>query len=148
MDDLKVCTKCKTAKERDEFHKHVRQKDGLQPDCKSCRNAYRRAFYEKHTDRENAWSKSWREAYPDKWATNDGKALAIRRGGSASDIYDAALCLPFYAEARRLSRETGIPHHVDHIIPIAKGGLHCQLNLQVLTATENLKKGNSHVCQT
>ncbi len=47
----------------------------------------------------------------------------------------------FYAEATRLSKETGIRHDVDHIIPISKGGLHHQGNLQVLTKTENCSKG-------
>ena len=46
-----------------------------------------------------------------------------------------------YTECRRLSLETGIPHEVDHIIPIAKGGLHHQDNLQIITMVENRKKG-------
>jgi 5-methylcytosine-specific restriction endonuclease McrA len=50
--------------------------------------------------------------------------------------------LIFYKEAERLTEETGIIHHVDHIIPISKGGLHHQDNLQVLTKKENLSKGN------
>jgi 5-methylcytosine-specific restriction endonuclease McrA len=40
-----------------------------------------------------------------------------------------------------MTRETGIQYHVDHIIPICKGGKHHQDNLQILTGTENLKKG-------
>ena len=47
-----------------------------------------------------------------------------------------------YKEAERLTEETGVIHHVDHIIPISKGGLHHQDNLQVLTKKENLIKGN------
>lgn len=51
----------------------------------------------------------------------------------------------FYLEAARLTKETGIRHEVDHIIPITNdnvSGLHCEFNLQILTKTENLKKHN------
>jgi len=50
-----------------------------------------------------------------------------------------------YAEAERLTRETGIPHHVDHCVPLNSplvSGLHVAANLQVLTAEQNIKKSN------
>ena len=37
----------------------------------------------------------------------------------------------------------GEKFHVDHIIPIAKGGLHIAENLQVISAKDNLRKGIS-----
>jgi 5-methylcytosine-specific restriction endonuclease McrA len=46
-----------------------------------------------------------------------------------------------YERSRMLTEMTGIQHHVDHIVPISKGGLHHPDNLQILTAEENLKKG-------
>lgn len=50
-----------------------------------------------------------------------------------------------YAEAERRTRETGIPHHVDHEIPLTHPlvcGLHVEHNLRVLTALANIVKGN------
>lgn len=53
--------------------------------------------------------------------------------------------LAFYIEARRLADETGVQHHVDHIMPIAGGyscGLNVPWNLRVITASENARKYN------
>ena len=50
-----------------------------------------------------------------------------------------------YAEAKRLTIETGRIHHVDHEIPLNGefvSGLHVETNLRVLLGAENLKKGN------
>lgn len=43
---------------------------------------------------------------------------------------------------------TGIPHHVDHVIPLAGKqacGLHVHQNLRIIPATENLRKSNKFI---
>lgn len=58
---------------------------------------------------------------------------------------NAAAIKTIYEEAKRLSILTGIPHHVDHIIPLQGSlvcGLHVENNLQILTASENSRKKN------
>lgn len=47
-----------------------------------------------------------------------------------------------YCEAKQLTKETNVPHEVDHIIPISKGGKHHEDNLQIITMSENRKKHN------
>ena len=52
-----------------------------------------------------------------------------------------------YEDARRLSKETGIKHQVDHIIPIngdTVSGLHVPSNLQILTQSQNVAKSNRY----
>ncbi len=56
-----------------------------------------------------------------------------------------------YTESLRLTKDTGVQHHVDHIIPLQGkyvSGFHCADNLQILTSKENVIKGNSHESDT
>lgn len=53
-----------------------------------------------------------------------------------------------HAEAQRLTAETGVPHHVDHVIPLqgrTVSGLHVHTNMQILTGSENSRKCNRYV---
>lgn len=52
-----------------------------------------------------------------------------------------------YELAAWLSKETGVTHEVDHIIPLLGknvSGLHVEGNLRVITKSENRKKSNHY----
>ena len=52
-----------------------------------------------------------------------------------------------YEERDRRNQAAGfIMYHVDHVTPLAKGGLHHPENLQLITASENVHKGSSISC--
>jgi len=150
----RLCKQCETSID----HK---RKDAIY--CtKVCKKAYAHsqnyqdpAFVEANRARGTKWrvdnpgrgfadTERWHRENPDRSAAIKGKEAAIRRGGSVAESYILDLCVPFYTESRRLTREAGIRYDVDHVIPLSKGGLHCQSNLQVLTQRENVQKGNKH----
>lgn len=78
---------------------------------------------------------------PETLAASEQRYRNLRRAPWANKAAIEAI----YAEARRLTKETGTPHHVDHIIPLQGpfvSGLHVETNLRVVTRTENLRKRN------
>jgi len=60
---------------------------------------------------------------------------------------DAHLIVAKYQLAAMLTQASGIPHHVDHIIPLQGknvSGLHTFSNLRVIPGEENVKKSNKY----
>lgn len=52
-----------------------------------------------------------------------------------------------YEDARELTKKTGVPHQVDHIVPLRSAlvsGLHVEFNLRPMPKAENNRKGNRH----
>lgn len=105
-------------------------------------NKHLSAEYRKlHKDRDAAKRKLW-EA-DNKHILNARAAkrrFALRQAVPAwADLDKIAL---IYAEAQKAP---GL--HVDHIVPLQSDlvcGLHCEANLRVIPATENIGKGNRH----
>jgi len=131
-DDFNLkCTVCSETKHCSEFSKKVYSTNGYRPYCKTCNNAR---------------CSSWRKTNPHK--ANRLKAeRRARKLRQTPSWADKEAVEAVYLEAQLKSKETGIAHHVDHMVPL-KGetvsGLHVQGNLQVLTYKENSSKGNRH----
>ena len=96
--------------------------------------------------------KRWRENNYDKfqqqWLRDDSmvvrasKRRSTRRNQTPNlTPLDEARIMSIYSTCKKMTEDTGIPHEVDHIIPICKGGWHHPDNLQILTKKENRVKG-------
>ena len=121
----------------------------------------RKADYEKNKERVLQQSREWYEANKDRrnergkqWtAANRGRVsylarqYQLRRTKAVPPWVDWGKIDAIYAEARML-RAQGVNVHVDHIMPLrgkTSCGLHWHGNLQLLPASENLRKSNREI---
>jgi hypothetical protein len=100
-----------------------------------------------HIAKRKERSRIWAKENPERCNAKTALRRANRKKAcppclTASDHQEIQA---FYNAARRLSKSTGIPHEVDHIIPLLHPlvcGLHVPWNLQVLTEVQNRAKAN------
>ncbi len=131
--------------------------------CLSCKQAYNLArsiqWYHKNKDRKKSYddqrriekrqlfreaSRRWREAHP-----AEVKARVIARRSKIKNQTpkwaDFKYMNLFYKIAKLEQERTGKEVHVDHIYPLTSDwvcGFHCEDNLQLLFAEDNIRKGN------
>lgn len=105
--------------------------------------AYYKAYYIENSDKLKSSRKAYFEANRDKC-----KALRAKRRVRQIKQHDLTTDMvkvrAKFTDARRLTNITGVPYHVDHILPVSKGGSDHQDNLVVMRGDWNLKKGAEH----
>lgn len=122
------------------------------------RAAYRLANHAKVAAQQSAWyeknkaevkarmranTKRWAVQNPDKRAA--GRMLRRAReqcGARRMSGFDRFVMEEAAAACKRREEMHGDPFHVDHIVPLAKGGEHRYDNIQVIPASLNMWKGD------
>jgi 5-methylcytosine-specific restriction endonuclease McrA len=86
----------------------------------------------------------WAQSYPEKRAARENRRRARKEGAVPKNQTpeDSAIIASIYSQAQRVSKCLGVTMHVDHILPLSKGGGHQPSNLQVLPKTTNLRKSD------
>jgi hypothetical protein len=99
---------------------------------------------EKHRDKILERDRQWRQRNKHKVNAKKSRREAAKLR-AIPKWADLKAIEAIYALAQKISKETGIPHHVDHIYPLMSKvmcGLHVETNLEVIPAAENISKGN------
>ena len=129
-----------------EFSKDRGKKDGLSAQCKKCSSARASAWNKANPEKVAGYIAAWKKANRDKKNAYEANRRARKLKQTPADCLAGTEKFEymglFYIESIRLTQETGVQHHVDHIVPLHHGGLHRPLNLQVIDQFTNSSKGS------
>ena len=159
----KICTVCKEDKSLVEFQvKRSNKTDGLTSGCKACLSIARAVSYQRNKSKQDVYNREYAKkntssvrATKNRWKSgNIGKVradTAKRRANKLSATpkwFEKDKVAQLYKISDFLTKSSfGDNFHVDHIIPLQSSlvcGLHCLDNLRVISANENLSKGNRY----
>jgi len=103
--------------------------------------AYRAERYRAHRDKARAQTAAWQKAHPDKCRDNNAHRHALKLGATVEYVERAVV----------FERDNGRCHvcgkkvdpkdwHLDHIVPLSKGGEHSYRNVAMAHPDCNMKK--------
>lgn len=108
------------------------------------RKAYRKQYREDNKEELAKKNAEYDKKYPEKAKARGAKYRAAKRSQTPElTTTEKQKIGMLHKIAINITKQTGVEMHVDHIIPIAKGGLHHPLNLRVITTKENRIKSDN-----
>lgn len=146
-----ICNKCLVEKPLSEFGNHKRGKNGYRHSCKECNRTQAKEWASKNREKTKQYKTKWRLKNPNKMYLAR-KASRFKNGFEKyleSDVLDqygvnCHICsLPIDLNAARLPGAPGWEYglHIDHVIPIMRGGADVLQNVRPSHGLCNLKKG-------
>ena len=89
--------------------------------------------------------KHYQQTNPHIYAANNARRRSLKIQATPVWVDHETMSGIYYLAT--LFNRTGLALHVDHIVPLNSDtvcGLHCEANLQLLSASDNKSKGNRH----
>lgn len=162
---MKTCSRCQLEKPLSEFWKSRsgRTRDGYKGECKECAKARRREWAKKNREVEAEYQRDKYAKDPERYikaaqewaAQNPEKVRAYsRKSEAARRARKSEAWVEDVDPATVFERDKGIcgicqravdpqDYHIDHTIPLVKGGMHSYANVQLAHPHCNLSKGAS-----
>lgn len=139
---VKTCRTCGLAypDATDHFHKHNRS--GLHPDCKRCRREQARERHAKEGEENSQRCRDRYRANRERYLARNGKNRAARSKAQGSHSAEDVRWRYAVQKGRCYwcKRVVGNDYHVDHVIPLSKGGSNGRENIVVACPPCNLSK--------
>ena len=115
--------------------------------CVICKATYKKKLYQENPDKANARNarvKNWKRNNKDKVYASNAKRRAMKNSPINKMLFELfkVEIQALFDKSEQLTRDTGIPHHVHHYIPLALGGTNSISNLYVIPDTWNLQIGS------
>ena len=161
---IKTCTQCGEGKHLSLFPKNKTMKDGHLNQCKDCKREYKKKWYQQNAQEHIKTVKKWRDENRQeylkslrKWRTKNAESYRLIQ--SNSEAKRTALMKKngaYKVTSKDLTRMKQQPCafcgstqdiQIDHVTPIAKGGVHGIGNLQPLCAKCNRSKHDKYMIQ-
>ena len=156
--DEKKCTKCGETKPLDGFARRKDSRDGHCHQCKECtrpspekRREYQRRFIERHPgywskydakrDRRKDWRERHRKHPHRQWVTNYRHRARTFGVDPVVGDFTKPDVIARYGDSCFYC-ETGAFEHLDHAIPVSKGGPHTLDNVRPSCAACNIAKAD------
>lgn len=157
-----ICAMCKSERDlynkqnkirRAEYDKLYRQnnKEKLsaqnkirRSDKKELISQQQKEYKQRNKEHLSAYMRQWQQNRKPIIAAYEAKRKSTKLKSTPS-WFEKDLVDQLYKECREISKESGIEHNVDHIVPLVSDivcGLHCMANLRIIPAKINQQKGN------
>lgn len=164
-DTIHQCARCGLYKPASAFQLRKDRHYAVHSWCRTCKQTHNTEYHAKHASKRRKANSTWHRAHHRNTADrakiyrlrHPDKKRAERANRRANEIhacpkwlsdFDKFAIFEAYDLSRRRKIATGLAHHVDHIVPLRGKfvcGLHVAINLQVIPATTNLRKGRKYL---
>lgn len=146
----KYCIGCKKLIKLSNFNINSNVSSNKTILCKICNNDKCSIYHENNKEEIHSRHKKYAIDKKELFSSKSAKyrAAKLQRTPKWLTDEDDWMFKEIYSLAKLREELTGAKWHVDHIIPLQGElvcGLHVPINLQVITATENLNKSNKYI---